>query len=49
MQARAVLAMEVAGTEAARKVLAEWADGTEGARLTIDAKAALSRLGRSER
>jgi hypothetical protein len=42
--ARAVLALEVAGTEPARKVLAEWAAGAPGARLTIDAKAALTRL-----
>ena len=27
---RAVLSMEVAGTEAARKVLVEWAAGAEG-------------------
>ncbi|HKB03019.1 MAG TPA: hypothetical protein VKD90_12415, partial [Gemmataceae bacterium] len=44
VQARAVLAMEVAGTEAAKKVLGEWAAGAAGARLTIDAKAALGRL-----
>jgi WD40 repeat protein len=45
VQARAVAAMELAGTPAAKKLLAEWAAGALGARLTIDAKAALSRLG----
>ena len=44
VHARAVLALELAGTEAARKVLAEWAAGAPGARLTRDAKAALGRL-----
>jgi WD40 repeat protein len=44
VHARAVLAMELAGTEAAKKLLAEWAAGAPGARLTIDAKAALARL-----
>jgi hypothetical protein len=44
IQARAAQAMELARTEAARKVLAEWAAGAPGARLTIDAKAALARL-----
>lgn len=43
---RAVAAMELAGTVAAKKVLAEWAAGAPGARLTIDAKAAIERLGR---
>jgi hypothetical protein len=45
VQARAVAAMELAGTPAAKELLAEWAAGAAGARLTIDAKAALSRLG----
>src|SRR5262249_28884120 len=44
IHARAIAAMELAGTDAARKVLAEWAAGAPGARLTIDAKAALRRL-----
>jgi WD40 repeat protein len=44
VQARAVLALELAGTGAAKKVLAEWAAGAPGARLTMDAKAALARL-----
>lgn len=44
VQARAVLALELAGTEAAKKALREWAAGAPGARLTIDAKAALGRL-----
>jgi hypothetical protein len=44
-QARAVAAMELAATPAAKKLLAEWAAGAPGARLTIDAKAALGRLG----
>ena len=43
--ARAVLAMELAGTPAARDVLKLWAGGDPGASLTIDAKAALGRLG----
>ena len=42
--ARAVQALELANTEAARKVLEEWAAGAEGARLTTDAGAALQRL-----
>ncbi|MBO0699826.1 MAG: hypothetical protein J2P46_15620, partial [Zavarzinella sp.] len=42
--ARAVQALELAGTEAARKLLTEWAAGASAARLTIDAKAALGRL-----
>jgi WD40 repeat protein len=45
VQARAVAAMELAGTPAARKLLAEWAAGAPGARLTTDAMAALVRLG----
>ncbi|HJZ90913.1 MAG TPA: WD40 repeat domain-containing protein, partial [Gemmataceae bacterium] len=44
VQARAVAVLELAGTDAARKVLSEWAAGAEGARLTLDAKAALGRL-----
>jgi len=44
VQARAVAAMELAGSDAARKLLAEWAAGAPGARLTVDAKAALARL-----
>ena len=47
VHARAVLAMELAGNDASRKLLAEWAAGAEGARLTKDAKAALARLARS--
>jgi RNA polymerase sigma factor (sigma-70 family) len=42
--ARAVQAMELANTAAARKVLEEWAAGVEGAWLTIEARAALERL-----
>jgi len=45
VQARAVAAMELAGTSDANKLLAEWAAGAPAARLTIDAKAALVRLG----
>jgi RNA polymerase sigma factor (sigma-70 family) len=41
---RAVQAMEMANTEAARKVLEEWAGGVAGAWLTVDAKLALDRL-----
>jgi WD40 repeat protein len=48
VQARAVAAMEAAGTPAARKLLAEWAAGASGARLTVDAKAALIRLGETK-
>jgi len=44
VQARAVAAMELAGTAAARHLLADWAAGATGARLTVDAKAALIRL-----
>jgi hypothetical protein len=36
--------VELAGTEAAKKVLAEWAAGVEGTWLTDDARAALHRL-----
>jgi WD40 repeat protein len=45
VQGRAVAAMELARTGAARKLLAEWAAGAPAARLTRDAKAALQRLG----
>jgi len=45
VQARAVAAMELAGNDAAKKLLAEWAGGASGARLALDAKAALARLG----
>jgi WD40 repeat protein len=48
VQARAVAAMELAGTADARKLLAEWATGAPGARLTVDAKAALVRLGETK-
>jgi RNA polymerase sigma factor (sigma-70 family) len=41
---RAVQAMELANTAAARKVLEEWAGGVEGAWLTVEARAALERL-----
>jgi hypothetical protein len=44
VQARAVLVLELAATDIARKLLAEWAAGAPGARLTMDAKAALGRL-----
>jgi DNA-binding beta-propeller fold protein YncE len=44
VHSRVVHAMELANTEAARKVLAEWAAGAEGAWLTTDARAALERL-----
>jgi WD40 repeat protein len=44
VHARAIAAMELAGTDAARKVLSEWAAGAPGARLTTDAKAAIARL-----
>jgi WD domain, G-beta repeat len=44
VQARAVAAMELARTDAARKLLGEWTAGASGARLTVDAKAALVRL-----
>jgi hypothetical protein len=39
-----VAAMELAGTDDAKNLLAEWKAGAPGARLTIDAKAALARL-----
>ena len=44
VRARAVAAMELAGTVEARKLLAEWAGGAPAARLTVDAKAAFDRL-----
>lgn len=46
IHARAVAALERAGTDSARKLLAEWAAGADADRLTRDAKAALARLGR---
>jgi hypothetical protein len=46
VHARAVAAMEIAGTADAKKLLAEWASGGTGSRLTIDAKAALGRMSR---
>jgi WD40 repeat protein len=45
VHARAVAAMELAGTAAAKKLLSEWAAGAPGARLTVDAKAAMNRVG----
>lgn len=47
VQTRAVAAMELAGSDAAKKLLADWASGAPGARLTIDAKGALGRIGPS--
>jgi WD40 repeat protein len=44
VQARAVAAMELAGTAEAKTVLTEWAGGAPGARLTIDAGTALRRM-----
>jgi hypothetical protein len=41
---RAVKAMSLAGTPAARELLREWAAGAPGAILTEEARAALSRL-----
>jgi hypothetical protein len=46
VHARAVAAMEIAGTAEAKNLLAEWANGGAGSRLTIDAKAALARMSR---
>jgi hypothetical protein len=43
-QARAVQALEQAGTLDARTVLRRWAGGAPSARLTQDARAALRRL-----
>jgi WD40 repeat protein len=45
IHSRAVHALELANTDAARKVLTEWAAGLDGAWLTIDARLALRRLG----
>jgi len=44
IHARAVAALELSPSDAAKKLLAEWAAGAPGARLTLDAKAALTRL-----
>ncbi len=44
LHSRAVYALELANTEAARQVLKEWAGGIAGAWLTVDAKLALDRL-----
>jgi hypothetical protein len=44
IHARAVAAMELSTSDAAKKLLAEWSAGAPAARLTIDAKAALARL-----
>ncbi|HKB00826.1 MAG TPA: sigma-70 family RNA polymerase sigma factor [Gemmataceae bacterium] len=44
IHSRAVQAMELANTPAARRLLEEWAAGVEGAWLTTDARAALGRL-----
>jgi hypothetical protein len=44
VHSRAVHALELAGTEAARKVLVDWANGVEGTWLSADARAALRRL-----
>ncbi len=41
---RAFLALEWIGTPAARSLLRKWADGAPGARLTVEAGAALKRL-----
>jgi hypothetical protein len=46
---RAVQVLELAGTEQARAVLRSWAGGAPEARLTIESKAALRRLGQSGR
>lgn len=46
VHARAVMAMELSGSGAARELLREWAAGASAARLTIDAKGALARLAR---
>jgi hypothetical protein len=43
---RAIEALELAGTSEAREILGMLAAGTEGARLTEEAKAALKRLQR---
>ena len=44
-RSRAVQALELGGTTAARTLLTEWAAGAPNARLTEDAKSALVRLG----
>ena len=44
VHSRAVQAMELAGTAAAREVLREWAAGADGAWFTVEARAALGRL-----
>jgi WD40 repeat protein len=41
---RAVQALEISGSTAARKVLREWSEGTPGTRLTEEARLALKRL-----
>ena len=48
-QMRALKALELAGTEPARRLLQQWADGAAGARLTEESKAALVRLAKRER
>jgi len=48
-QARAVAALELATSDAAKKVLAEWAAGAPEARLTVDAKSALERMATASR
>jgi hypothetical protein len=40
---RAVMAMELNGSNAARKLLHEWSEGTPGLRLTEESRAALAR------
>lgn len=42
--ARAVAALELSASDAAKKLLAQWAAGAPGSRLTLDAKAALTRM-----
>jgi hypothetical protein len=46
-QMRAVMVLELIGDDAARGLLKQWAAGPAGARLTMEASAALQRLGRS--
>ena len=46
---RAVQALELAGTPEARTLLAEWAAGLAGAPLTVDSRAALERLRRTDK
>jgi RNA polymerase sigma factor (sigma-70 family) len=43
-QMRTIKSLELAGTDPARKLLQQWADGAPSARLTLKAKAALERL-----